>query len=71
MSVYDNYNNYWNNIKNIILKKEKFSLDEIYDITFSNECGEINTIIHNGKYIDINNDHLKKLNFLINLEMNH
>ena len=63
MSVYNEYNNYWNNIKNIIHTKEKFSLDEIYDISFSNECGQINTIIHEGKYIDINNDYLQKIEF--------
>ena len=62
-NIYNEYNNYWKNIRNYIEGKKKFSLYDIYDITFNIECKEINNIIQNGKYININNNILEKYKY--------
>jgi hypothetical protein len=58
--VYIEYNDFWNNMLNIIKSKKKFNS---LNITFDNECGKINEIIHNGEFININNDINKKIEY--------
>jgi len=56
----DGYENYWNIIFSDIKKKNKFELNDIFDINFNKEIINVEKVIYKGEIIHINNIRTEK-----------